>query len=341
MKVSACMMVKNEEALLPQCLDSIKDWIDEIIIVDTGSTDRTVEIAKSYGAKVYHHHWQNDFSLHRNQSIKYATGDWIFIIDADEVVLSDMTPFKERLKRIPPNISSLVVRLHEVSDGMKNTSWLGIRFFRRSSNVQYKGIVHNKVTFDGGTAATDIEMRHFGYSLPEEKMAKKRNRTEKLLLNRIRKNKNDHAAMYYLCQMKIGQKKYKEAEDWGMRFFRTVTVGPEDFQFYSVMYFFMAWVALQQGDGNKTVAWALKGLEYYPDDLDLNYIMARVGYQSENDEWLVKYGKRYLELAEKRHKEENPNTFVSEIDPVLWANRTIHSDDEKIIKGIKTLLEYV
>jgi glycosyltransferase involved in cell wall biosynthesis len=78
------MIVKNEEACLERCLKSVCDHVDEIIIVDTGSTDGTVEIAKSYGARIYHHPWENDFSKHRNQSLSYATGGWIFQLDADE-----------------------------------------------------------------------------------------------------------------------------------------------------------------------------------------------------------------------------------------------------------------
>ena len=81
------MMVKNEEKLLPGCLESIKDHVDEIVIVDTGSTDHTVSIAESFGANVYHHPWENHFSKHRNQSMSYAKGDWIFIIDADEELI--------------------------------------------------------------------------------------------------------------------------------------------------------------------------------------------------------------------------------------------------------------
>jgi cellulose synthase/poly-beta-1,6-N-acetylglucosamine synthase-like glycosyltransferase len=77
--ISLCMMVKNEEKFLPQCLDSVRNYVDEIIIVDTGSTDRTVEIAEKYTDKIYFHPWEEDFSKHRNQSISYATGDWIFI----------------------------------------------------------------------------------------------------------------------------------------------------------------------------------------------------------------------------------------------------------------------
>ena len=84
--LSACMIVKNEEKFLAQCLNSIKDAVDEIIIVDTGSTDKTVEIAQSFGAKVYHHPWRNSFSEARNHSLSYATCDWILQIDADEAL---------------------------------------------------------------------------------------------------------------------------------------------------------------------------------------------------------------------------------------------------------------
>ena len=79
-------MVKNEEQCLEKCLQSIKKVVDEIIVVDTGSTDQTADIAKQNGAKIYHHPWEGDFSKHRNQSMSYAKGDWILIIDADEVL---------------------------------------------------------------------------------------------------------------------------------------------------------------------------------------------------------------------------------------------------------------
>ena len=81
--LSVVMMVKDEEKNLKRCLDSVKDFADEIIIVDTGSTDKTVEIAKGYTDKIYTHLWEN-FSVHRNQAISYSTKEWLFQIDADE-----------------------------------------------------------------------------------------------------------------------------------------------------------------------------------------------------------------------------------------------------------------
>ncbi len=82
--VSLCMIVKNEEENLDRCLSSARDVVDEIIVVDTGSTDRTVEIANAYNARIYYHEWQDDFSLARNISLSHATRDWILHLDADE-----------------------------------------------------------------------------------------------------------------------------------------------------------------------------------------------------------------------------------------------------------------
>lgn len=85
-KVSVCMIVKNEEAVLERCLNSLKSIADEIIIVDTGSSDRTKEIAKSYTAKIYDYKWKNDFAHARNFSFSKATMDYIYTADADEVI---------------------------------------------------------------------------------------------------------------------------------------------------------------------------------------------------------------------------------------------------------------
>jgi glycosyltransferase involved in cell wall biosynthesis len=332
--VSICMIAKDESELLPGALESVKGFADEIIVVDTGSTDNTVEIAESYGAKVYHHPWENDFSLHRNQAFGYATGDWCGIIDCDERFTSDMSHFKSRLADIPPHICALVVRVHERGKG---TSWLSIRFVRRSANPEYHEIVHNRLRYDGVCGATDIEMDHLGYSLDPEKMLLKRDRTEKLLLSRLEKDPRDHAALYYLCQMEVGRKNYDKAGQYGHRFFACVPVGPEHFQFYGVMFFFMSWVGLKTGDGEMAYAWARKGLEFYPDDIDLNYMMARIGYQAERDDWLEKYGKKYFELIEKG-KQQPATAFETKLDPDYWTNKTIYCADDEAARNMKRLM---
>ena len=84
MSMSLCLMVRNEEAALPGCLQSAAGLVNEIIVVDTGSTDRTKEVAAGFGAKVFDFPWCDDFAAARNECIRHATGEWIFWMDADE-----------------------------------------------------------------------------------------------------------------------------------------------------------------------------------------------------------------------------------------------------------------
>src|SRR5688572_18495395 len=82
--ISLCMIVRNEERLIGQCLASVKGFVDEMVIVDTGSEDATADIAHQHGARVYEYPWTGDFSEARNHSIAQATGNWILVLDADE-----------------------------------------------------------------------------------------------------------------------------------------------------------------------------------------------------------------------------------------------------------------
>ena len=85
-RLSVCLIAKNEERFLDGCLESIRGLADQIILVDTGSTDRTVEIARAHGAEVHFRAWDNDFSAARNAALLHARGDWILVLDADEEV---------------------------------------------------------------------------------------------------------------------------------------------------------------------------------------------------------------------------------------------------------------
>ena len=88
--ISLCMIVKNEGHNLHRCLQSVQGFVNQIIVVDTGSEDNTVEIARSYGAEVHFFEWCDDFAAARNHSLSFATGDWILVLDADEkLVIGD------------------------------------------------------------------------------------------------------------------------------------------------------------------------------------------------------------------------------------------------------------
>src|SRR5262245_26667700 len=101
--VSLCMIVRDEEEVLGRCLASVADVVDEIIIVDTGSRDRTPAIARTFGARVEPFRWRDDFAAASNQSFSLATSDWILWLDADDVLLPEardgLAALKARLER--------------------------------------------------------------------------------------------------------------------------------------------------------------------------------------------------------------------------------------------------
>ena len=179
------MIVKDEEKFLPQCLDSIKDVVDEMIIVDTGSTDRTVEIAESYGAKVYHHPWQGSFSEARNHSLKYATCEWILQIDADEELEAKDVPILYAALKHEEYSSIFVALLSQMPDGISKNYFQRIY---RNGKAHYEGIVHNQLICKGNALITEIRFHHYGYNLNPEQMKKKHKRTEALLKKQIAEN---------------------------------------------------------------------------------------------------------------------------------------------------------
>ena len=148
MKVSLCMIVKNEETSLPKCLGSVNNFVDEIIVLDTGSTDKTPQIAQQFGAKVYYFPWNNNFSSARNEALKYVTGDWILVLDADETLTDEIIPL---LKTVISKEEYLVINLVRQEVGSTQSPYsLVSRLFRHHPNISfdrpYHALIDDSVT---------------------------------------------------------------------------------------------------------------------------------------------------------------------------------------------------
>lgn len=213
--VSLCMIVKNEEAYLADCLTSVKDLVSEIIIVDTGSTDRTVEIARSFGARVEYFTWINDFAAARNESIKYATGDWIFWMDADDRVSPQaLAQIKHALvSGLADAYDCLVVSpiTHSGRSSLITTNH--IRLFRNHLGLRFDDAIHESIYSSlmrqGRTLAyTNITIDHLGYAVNEQAIQEKARRNETILLDRLERDPNNLVWRYHL-----GVGKYIR-EDW-------------------------------------------------------------------------------------------------------------------------------
>lgn len=185
--LSLCMITKNEEKNIKACLDSMVNITDEIIIVDTGSTDRTIEIAKSYGAKVFSYKWNDDFSEARNISLEKATKDWIIVLDGDEVLPKEDG---KKLKNIinATSMEALYLRLENIVDNKSLGDAVVLRVFRNNKLYRFRNKMHEQVIFsieeNGGKdkiQATNLKILHYGYDPKIYNMVDKQKRNLKIL----------------------------------------------------------------------------------------------------------------------------------------------------------------
>lgn len=162
--ISLCMIVKNEEKILRRCLDSIADLVDEIIIIDTGSTDKTREIACTYTDKVYDFIWCDDFSAARNYSFSFATKDYIYTADADEVIDDvNRARFMQLKQVLLPEID--IVQMYYANQLEHGTAYnfdkeYRPKLYKRVRTFQWIEPVHEMVRLDPIIYDSDIEILH-------------------------------------------------------------------------------------------------------------------------------------------------------------------------------------
>jgi tetratricopeptide (TPR) repeat protein len=183
--LSLCMIVRNEERFIRQCLSSVKDYIHDIVVVDTGSEDSTVEIARQFGARIYNHPWNGNFAEARNHYLDYATGDWILSLDADEVLaIRDAQQLQTLISATQAYGFKLIQRTYlwnanyvcaspnpkTYEEGREYSDCVNvdvIRLFRNDSRIRYRGRVHelvepafltNRLPYEN----TSLVIHHFG-----------------------------------------------------------------------------------------------------------------------------------------------------------------------------------
>ncbi|HEY3020446.1 MAG TPA: glycosyltransferase family 2 protein [Solirubrobacteraceae bacterium] len=185
MTITLSMIVRDEESMLPRCLEAVAEHVDEIVIVDTGSTDRTIEIAREFGAKVIEAEWTGDFAAARNISFEAATSDWIVYLDADEVMGEGQAArLRELTGRVWREAFFLVENNHtgDLEDGT-SVHHNALRVFRNRPEYRFEGRIHEQIAhrLPGYLAerieTTDVRMEHFGYLgvVREEKDKSRRN----------------------------------------------------------------------------------------------------------------------------------------------------------------------
>lgn len=202
-KLTLCMIAGNEEARLGKCLDSVQGLVDEIVVVDTGSTDRTVEIAESYGAKLGYFEWNDNFSDARNESLKLATGDWIMWLDPDDLLPREMFPkIREAMRQGLGKKKAYFWILDD--QGYEPVTCLQLRLFPNLEGVEFRQPIHEQLApslIDLGVSCepTDIRVVHTGYTTPEV-VREKQDRYLGIMENWLKEHPDDYIVRSHAAQ---------------------------------------------------------------------------------------------------------------------------------------------
>ena len=277
-RVSLCMIVRNEEENLAACLSPVAHLFDEIIVVDTGSTDRTREIAIEFGAEVYDFPWIDDFSAARNASLRQATGDWIFWLDADDRVDRENV---ERLGELfnslrdenkAYNVTCVLEPQHEADAKQMVTH---TRLFRRHPEIIWRRRIHEEilsgiVQLGHQIIWSDVEVGHVGYQDPITRQ-RKIHRDRNLLRLDYALNPNDPVTLFYLGQSHVVSNEFSVALGYLLRCHKYAKYrSPMVRKMYA-----LATTAMSQlWRKEEALALTAEGLENFPDDPELLFMRA-------------------------------------------------------------------
>jgi len=297
-ELSVCMITKNEEALLEDCLQSINDIIDELIIVDTGSTDNTKEIAKKYNAKMYDFKWIEDFSAARNESLDKATKEWILVVDADEIITKEHgDKIKEIIKNADDNIGGFKLRQqtyvhHPIPGTKKNDSSFEltkkysfyiqnnlVRLFRNNKSLHFRHKVHelieDSITEQGMEYRdTDIIIHHFG-SLQQARLKGKEESYSRMIFAQLKESPSSPRYNYQAARMYLGKKDVYNALT---HFKKTAELNPS----YKSVLSDIAKIYLSKKNYEKAVYYFKKSIEQKPENLSpVNNLAVTYMFQGE------------------------------------------------------------
>ena len=339
--LSACMIVKNEEKNIERCLKSIRKLVDEIVVVDTGSTDDTLKIAKRYEARIYHHPWSDNFSLHRNQAMDHAKGKWLMVIDADEELVLEKNVTYGKLRdffaQINMRYPAGAINVKDMQKGENVLQFSSTRFFRKGL-VEYKGRVHNQPNLKvSGQAVlcTLANIHHYGYDLTPEQKEAKFKRTSTLLLKQVEEGEmTDMLPYFYLCQIYADSRLPKEAIEYGeMYWVNKEKVG--EGKFCDSIFFTMTKQYMKIGDKAKAYEWLMRGIEHLPGDLDMSIAALEYGVWISDPMLQINAANDFIQIYQKFQKDPSlkGNRFTYALRPEALAYAFFHKTVAQIKEG--------
>jgi glycosyltransferase involved in cell wall biosynthesis len=275
--ISLCMIVKNEERCLKECLESAAPFVSEIIVIDTGSSDRTKEIAKACGAKVYDFPWCNDFSAARNESMKYAKGKWIIWLDGDDVLpFSSGETLLRTLVSAMAEIVAYNMQVRFVGEGPDGGTMVDhIKVFRNLPGLKWKYRIHEQIipalkNAGGMMLPMDAYVLHKNYdNSPEGQAAKSRREDE--IYELVKQEMPDDPFMLFCLGMTYHfRNEHELAEEY---LSRSLALSDPADSIVRKSYALKSSSQRLMGKPEEAVRTAEEGLRVIPDDPELHVLM--------------------------------------------------------------------
>lgn len=286
-RLSLCMIVKDEEEFIERCLSSVKGVVDEMIIVDTGSSDRTIEICKSFGAQVLSFPWNGSFSDARNYGIERATGDWILWLDADEEVeASDVYKLRDILYSDDYFMSIHLINYYgDQPDPTKTFDIAHARLFKNNKGFKFHNNIHEMLNVNEVFADFDevpamktvpIKLYHYGYLDSMNESKKKFERNLSMLKKELKQKEYSPWMEYHIASEYYRAKKFDKAFDYVNRsimgFLKELKTPP------SLLYRLKYSILINSGSIDGAWQGIDRAITLYPDYVDLHFYKGLILY---------------------------------------------------------------
>lgn len=300
-------MVKNEEKHLEEVLKSLNPFFDsfrtELIIVDTGSEDNTVNIAKKYTDKVYYHQWDNDFGSMRNKTIQYATGEWILILDGDEVFTKVEPLINFLISDTSKDYNSAGIIIKNLVDDNEKNLHIGqaLRLFRNTPDFRFEGRVHEQPRFKVPIFMSDAEVVHYGYiSTDKNLMEYKFRRNVAILKEELKKDPNNIYYLFQLSQSYGMYRKYRKSLDIILKAYELLKEKKDDYRKYMYVYAQLARAYYQNCRFKELEDICIEALEKIDNELiDFYYFLGVAQSVQKKNVEAIKNFEKYLKILEK------------------------------------------
>jgi O-antigen biosynthesis protein len=306
-RLSLCMIVRDSSRTLPACLESIRPWVDEMVIVDTGSTDETPRIVEDFGGRLSRFPWCDDFSAARNESLGPARGEWLFWMDSDDTIPPECG---RKLRELAygehdPSVLGYIMQVHcpgGGEDGSHDVTAVDhVKLFRNRPDLRFEGRIHEQILpairrAGGDVGWTDLFVVHSGSDQSPEAQARKRERDLRILGLEFRERPDHPFTLFNLGMTYADGERYEEAVDYLRR--SIARSGPDESHLRKA-YALLVYAQMQLGRREEAGATCRRARDLFPDDAELRF---RQGVLLHDLGCLEEAARAYQDVLENREE---------------------------------------